>query len=144
MRLIVDTSRIIAALIRDSATRSILYSNKFELLTVNFIKTEISEHEEEIAQKAKLNKKEFNDIFSRLLGHVQIINDLSFESKLEEARNIMEDIDPDDVPFIAAALAVDNEGIWTDDGHFSRQKRIRIFSTASLLRTLKDNELTGA
>ena len=36
----------------------------------------------------------------------------------------MHDIDRDDVMFIAAALAVENEGIWTDDKHFQRQKRL--------------------
>jgi predicted nucleic acid-binding protein len=49
---------------------------------------------------------------------VQIISDIAIESRLEEAKEMMQKIDPDDAPFIAAALAVDNEGIWTDDAHF--------------------------
>ena len=65
-----------------------------------------------------------------------MINDMSIETKLSEAKQIIASIDPDDVPFIAAALVVDNDGIWTDDAHFNRQKIIRVFRTASLARSL--------
>jgi len=63
---------------------------------------------------------------------------LAIKSKLKEAKEIMGAIDPDDVPFIAAALAVENDGIWTDDTHFDRQKRIRVFKTTSLVRMVQD------
>ncbi|MDG6905027.1 MAG: hypothetical protein JRN20_04500 [Nitrososphaerota archaeon] len=137
MRLIVDTGRIIAALIRDSAARRILFSDKFEFLTVNFAKSEISEHEQEIVRKAKLSKTEFDSVLSLLLDHVKIVSDLLIDPKIGEARAIMHDIDPDDVPFIAAALAVEN-GVWTDDAHFKRQNVIRVYSTATLLEIISD------
>ncbi|MBI2543348.1 MAG: hypothetical protein HYW24_04125 [Candidatus Aenigmarchaeota archaeon] len=44
MKLVVDTNRIIAALVRDSASRKILLSGKFEFLTVGVTKLEIEEH----------------------------------------------------------------------------------------------------
>ena len=140
MRLIVDTGRIVAALVRDSTTRSIILSDKFELLTVSFLKSEITEHEQELAEKAKLKKSEFNEILSKLMSHVQIISDLTIESKMNEARKIMQDIDPDDMPFIAAALAVEFNGIWADDDHFRRQTQVKIFGTATLLRSLSEYE----
>jgi predicted nucleic acid-binding protein len=71
------------------------------------------------------------------LRHVQIVSDLAIKSKLGEARDIMQAIDPDDVMFIAAALAVENEGIWSDDKHFQNQKKIRIFSTAEIFELVK-------
>ena len=52
MSLIVDTSRIVAALIKDSTSRAILLSEKFEFLTINFAKLEIEEHKQEILEKA--------------------------------------------------------------------------------------------
>jgi predicted nucleic acid-binding protein len=38
-------------------------------------------------------------------------------------RKIMQSVDPGDVPFIAAAPAIEDESIWTDDDHFRRQKK---------------------
>jgi predicted nucleic acid-binding protein len=87
-------------------------------------------------EKGKISEGELNLVFALLLSHVEIISDIALESKLSEAAKIMQSIDPDDVPFIAAALAVDNEGIWTDDAHFDRQQRIRVFKTSSLLKVL--------
>ncbi|MFI5420116.1 MAG: PIN domain-containing protein [Nitrososphaerales archaeon] len=133
MKIIVDTSRIIAALIRNSYSRTILFSDKFEFLTVNLTKSEIEEHAPEILEKARITRKEFDDILSLILRHIQIVSDISIESKLGEARDIMQAIDPDDAIFVAAALAVENEGIWSDDRHFQRQKKTRIFSTTELL-----------
>jgi predicted nucleic acid-binding protein len=136
MRLVVDTSRIIAALIRNSASRTILLSDKIEFITVNFTRLEMEEHKGEILEKAKISEKEFELILSVLLSHVQMISDIAMERKLDEAREIMYSIDPDDVPFIAAALTVENEGIWTDDAHFDRQTRIKVFKTSSLVKIL--------
>jgi predicted nucleic acid-binding protein len=43
MRLVVDTNRIIAALIRNSASRKILLCDKFDFLTVGIARPEIDE-----------------------------------------------------------------------------------------------------
>jgi predicted nucleic acid-binding protein len=138
MKLVVDTGRIIAALIKDSTCRNILLSNKCEFLTVNFAESEIAEHKQEIVEKAGITESEFQEVLSLLMSHVKIIGDLVLLSKMNEAEKIMRAIDPADVQFIAAALAVDCEGIWTEDKHFDLQKRIRVFKTASLLKLVKE------
>jgi predicted nucleic acid-binding protein len=138
MKLVVDTGRIIAALIRNSSSRVILFSDKFEFLTVNFAKSEIDEHKQEIMEKARITESEFGDVLSLMLSHIRVVSDLEIESKLGVAEEIMRAIDPDDVPFVAAALAVENDGIWTDDAHFGRQKMIRVFKTASLVKIVTE------
>ena len=40
-----------------------------------------------------------------------------------EAKEIMKSIDPEDVPFIAAALSQENGVIWSEDRHFEKQRR---------------------
>jgi predicted nucleic acid-binding protein len=129
MKIIVDTSRIIVALIKNSYRRTILFSDKFEFLTVSIAKSEIEKHTPEISEKARITREEFDDILSVILRHIQVVSDLAIESEFGEARDIMQAIDPGDAMFVAAALAVENEGIWSDGRHFQRQKKIRIFST---------------
>jgi len=44
----------------------------------------------------------------------------------------MDKIDPDDTPFIAAALAT-NSDIWSDDKHFQKQNKIKVWKTEDLI-----------
>ncbi|MHB1869207.1 MAG: PIN domain-containing protein [Nitrososphaerales archaeon] len=139
MRIVVNSDRVIAALIRDSKSRHIIFSGKFEFLTIDFAKSEIREHEEEILKKAGLSKTQFETILSILFGKIFVISDLVIKSKMKEAEKIMDKIDPDDAPFIALALATDNDGIWTEDRHFERQKSVRTWRTADLLGLMSTN-----
>jgi len=56
---------------------------------------------------------------------------------LEEANKLIGSIDPNDIPFVALALAVENDGIWSSDKHFKRIKGIKVWKTSDLLVYLK-------
>ena len=51
----------------------------------------------------------------------------------DEAKKIMDKIDPDDTICIALGLSVKNEGIWSDDRHFEKQNKIRVWKTKDLM-----------
>lgn len=138
MKLVADTNRIIAALVRDSTSRKILLSEKFEFLTIGVTKSEIEEHKKEIMDKAKVDEDDFNRIFSILFSKIFVVSDIVIENKMEEAKQIMDKRDPDDTPFIALALAVENDGIWSDDKHFEQQNKIKIWKTYVLLKLLEE------
>jgi len=137
MRLIVDTNRIIAALIRNSASRKILLCDKIDFLTVGIARPEIDEHKKEILEKARLTEEQLNTILSILYSRVFVASDAVIESKMHEAKRIMDRIDPDDTPFIALALAVENNGIWSDDEHFKKQNSVKVWRTKDLLALIK-------
>jgi predicted nucleic acid-binding protein len=138
LRLVINSDRVIAALIRDSKCREIILSDKFEFLTIDFARSEIQEHESEILRKASLSKKEFQAVLSILLGKIFVVSDIVIESKMDQAKKIMDRIDPGDTPFIALALATDNDGIWTEDKHFERQKAVRTWRTSDVLALMSD------
>ena len=48
----------------------------------------------------------------------------------------MKDIDVDDAQFIATALAVENDGLWSFDDDVKRQKRVKIFSAGEIIRLI--------
>jgi len=121
MRLVVDTNRIIAALVKDSASRKILLSDKTDFLTIEITKLEIEEHRQELLDKTRLTNEQLNLALSSLFSRVFVLSDIAVESKMDEAREIMDAIDPDDTPFIVLASAVENDGIWSDDKHFQQQ-----------------------
>lgn len=138
MKIIVDTNRMIAALIKDSASRKILLSGKFEFLTVAVTKSEIEKHKQEIMGKAQITEDQFNQVFSLLYSKIFIVEDTVIESKMKEAELIMDKIDPDDTPFIALALSIENEGIWSNDKHFDQQNKIKVLKTDLLLKLLDE------
>jgi len=121
MRLVVDTNRIIATLVKDSASRKILLSDKTDFLTIEITKLEIEEHRQELLDKTRLTNEQLNLALSSLFSRVFVLSDIAVESKMDEAREIMDAIDPDDTPFIVLASAVENDGIWSDDKHFQQQ-----------------------
>ena len=53
----------------------------------------------------------------------------------------MDMIDPKDTPFIALALAVENDGVWSEDRRFEQQSRVKVWKTKELLRRLEGTSL---
>ena len=136
MRLIVDSNRIIAALIKESGVRYILLSPEFEFFAPDHLLLEIRNHVGEIIRKSKLSEDEFHVIFNILIERINIIPRSEIEIYVDEAKKIINDIDSDDVPFIALALTVPNDGIWTEDKHFKKQNQIKIWNTSDLMQIL--------
>ncbi len=133
MKLIADTNRIIAGLIKDSTSRQILLSDRFEFFSVGISKSEIQKYKQDILDKAGINEEEFNKIYTKFFSKMEIVNDDVIKDKFNEAKEIMDKVDPKDTPFFALALAVENEGIWSDDTHFEKQDKIKVWKTKDLI-----------
>ena len=135
MRLIVDTNRIIAALLKDSVSRRIILHRDAELISIDFSFQEIEKHKRELLEKMRISLSEFNLLLEALKNHLVMLNDAVVQQKMNEAKNIMDKIDPDDAPFVAAALATKAE-IWSDDAHFQKQKKIKVWTTREMMKRL--------
>lgn len=96
--------------------------------------TELRRHTPLIAHKANQSEDAATQAMDILLEHTTSIPNRAVTRHLEAARHIMESIDVNDIPIMAAALAVDNDGIWTDDRHFLRQMDMPVWTTSELLR----------
>lgn len=71
------------------------------------------------------------------MDNISIIPAQTIQPYLKEAERIIGDIDPSDIPFVALALAVENDGIWSNDKHFKAIKHIKVWKTSELLIRLK-------
>lgn len=137
MNLVVNTNRIIAALLRDSVSRRILFSGKADFCTLETAKDEVSKHRDYLLKKSKLSQAEFDTALRLIMAKMTIHPKEGIEEPVyREARKIMDAIDPDDTQFIALALATSNDGIWTEDKHFLKQKEVPVWSTSRLLKRL--------
>lgn len=140
MRLIIDTNILIAALIRDPVVRAVLLHPDLTFYAPDHLLYEIKKHEDLFLAKSGLAHPEFEAVLSMLVERVAILSHDDIREHMVEARNVMGIIDPDDATFIACALTVRNDGIWTEDRDFLKQSRIRIWSTKEILRYLREQE----
>src|SRR3989338_446329 len=101
MKLIVDSNRILSALIKNGLKRKILSSEEL--------------------------------LFLLIFQNIKIISDEKVKSKMKEAMEIMKNIDIDDSPILACALAIPNDGIWTEDKHFDKQNKVKVWKTKYLI-----------
>jgi len=60
MMIVVDSNRIVAALLKDSTTRGILFNHKFDFIAPEFVKEEIEKHRDEFVAKAGISSDDFN------------------------------------------------------------------------------------
>ncbi len=139
MKIVVDTNIFISALIKDGAARQILTNPKLNLLFPEWGLEEIYSYKEIIMQKADLKERDFDILLLRLLKYIRLIPFNIIIKFKKEADVIMNKIDREDSAFIATALTF-NCPIWTEDKHFSRQKKIKILSTEDMLKYLSSSD----
>ena len=140
MKLVVDTNVLIAGLLKDSATRKILLHPLFHLSVPECAFDEIERHKDELLEKSGLTKHGFHQILDGLKRRLENVPMQDFASFYPTALELMKNIDETDAPFIALALSFENDGVWTNDVHFERQQKVRIWSTDELMAELEAME----
>jgi predicted nucleic acid-binding protein len=136
MKLIIASNRVMAGLIRDGVARKILLHPKFQFYAPEFMLFEIENLADIIAGRSGLSSDEFMHIYSLLVSKIKLVPKAQIETVLKEAESIMGKIDTGDVSFLAAALAIPNDGIWTEDRHFEQQNKIKVWKTSALLQLI--------
>lgn len=137
MRFIVDTNILISGLIKDSVTRKILLSDKFEFYHPEILLEELNKHIPEIAKKARKDEKDINQLIKIFRENLLSVSIDEYEQNLDKANDIIGSIDEKDVAFIALALATKNNGIWTNDKHFRKQDKVKVVSTWDMMNLLQ-------
>ncbi len=133
MRIVVDTNIIIAALIKDSITRKIIVESGWEFYYPEISIHEIREHKNLILEKSGLSENEYLELLKKLLSYINIVPQEMFFSEMTQAENLIGAYDPDDVVFLATALAMHNSIIWSNDPVFSKQGAIKALETKHIL-----------
>ena len=140
MNIVIDANILIAALLKDSKMRELIVNSLHKLLVPEVHFQEIEEHKAELLEKSGLNEEEFDILLMKLSNYFTIVKSDSVLSFIEEAQNLIGKIDKDDVPIIATALAHDICPIWSDDNHFQQQKKIKVWKTEEIIKTIEKSD----
>ena len=133
MNIILDVNVILSALIRDSTTRKIILNSQFEFYFPEPSLDKIRKYKDYILEKSGLSEEEFKDLMAILFKYIRIVPTEEIEKNWDEAKKIMEHIDPEDVVFIATALSISNSIIWSDDRHFEKQDKVKVLKTGAMI-----------
>lgn len=139
MQLILDSNIFIAALLKNSTTRGIITNFQGELIIPEIVFEEIENHKPFLIKRSSLSEEEFKQTIEKLSDYLTIVKTREILPYREKAKEIVENIDSDDVPFIAAFLAFNKCPIWSDDSDFQKQKTIKIYTTKELVDFLSNS-----
>ena len=129
MKVITDVNVILSALIRDSTTRKIILNSEFDFHFPEPSLHKIRKYKDYILEKSGLTEEEYNKLMATLFKYIKLVPSEEIEKNWDEAKKIMEHIDPEDVVFIATALSITDSAIWSDDRHFEKQDKVKVLKT---------------
>ena len=136
MKLVIDTNRIMAGLLKDSTSRKIILNSHFIWYAPDYIETELFRHRKYLMKKAKITESDFNTLLHILLEPITLVTFNDFKQDYSRSIKIMESVDENDAPFLAVGLALKLDGIWTEDRHFLQQDRITVYHTGDLVQII--------
>ncbi len=131
MDLVVDANIIFSALIKDSFSCYLLFSDRFHLFTPEYIFAEFEKHEEEILEKTERTTEEFYRLLEVLKRRITIVPLEELTEHVDKA----EEISPDsgDMAYFALALKF-NCPIWSNDKKLKQQDKVQVYHTHELIK----------
>lgn len=138
MRMVIDSNRLIAGILKDSTAREIILSDEFMFYSPDYVLTEIENHRENLIERSGLTENAFDTILYTLLEKVHLIPFEDFKHHFEEALEIMKDVDIKDAPFLAVGMALNLDGIWTEDKHLQEQQVLKAYRTSDIYNPIPE------
>lgn len=134
MRFVIDANVLFSALIADATTRALIVELDHDYYVPEFVQTETHKHRATIREKAGLSEDELDVLLDALFSEFVTVPDEDLAPHLRAAHTEIGNEDPDDVPYLAAALARD-AAIWSDDTVFEDLADIETYTTTEMVET---------
>ncbi|MDO8508140.1 MAG: PIN domain-containing protein [Nanoarchaeota archaeon] len=135
IKVIIDASILMSALIGKGATKELIFSKVLDLFAPEYLLEELMKHETRIVKLSGLSSDEFNEILNEIKKSIIVVPKENFDMLLEKAKFLIRD--ENDIEYIALSLSKDNIPIWSNDPHFKEQLIIKVFTTSELVDHLK-------
>jgi len=137
----VDANIVIAAFLRDSTVRRIVTLSVLELLAPEFLRAELDDHMPQLRRRGGLSEAAASEVMERLQKYIDFLPTEAILPHWDAAANALGGVDPEDVSYVATALSVPCDGIWSDDPHLKGQDLVPCWTTKELVEALRDDGL---
>lgn len=143
-RVILDTNIVFSALVNSNGTIGDLIFNAddaFEFFTCNYLRTEIERHKNKLLKVSKLTEQDLETSWHYLSTKILFINEeLIVERYWRKAEELVIQVDPDDIPFVALTMHL--KGIlWTGDLALFRGLKLKnyrsVYTTQDIIKLRK-------
>ncbi len=117
--------------------RKLLFEIEEDLLTPDIVFVEIEKYKEELIEKSGLSWEELQTALHLILRRVSVIADDQLVAFQQEAWELVKEHSPEDVLFIACALAFEKSILWSDDKKLKRQNKIIVLNTQEIVEKFR-------
>ncbi len=138
MRVVVDSNILFTFFWKDSAFNQLCKQKYLQLLSPEYALEEINKYKEEIIDKVKISKIEFEKIRLELVNRVDFIKLDNYSSEFNNIKKLAETFKEKydevlrDIDFLALALKL-NIPLWTHDKLLKEQEKIKILTTKDVI-----------
>lgn len=95
---------------------------------------EIETHRDELAKRSGQTTDAVEEALRILRPHVTEHEEAVYVNELEKAGSLLEGRDPKDIPYVALALALPADGIWSEDRGLVSLRGLTVYRTSDLVR----------
>lgn len=120
-RLVVDANRVYSAILKDGETRRAMMNTGAVLFAPRFLRLEIERHKDDIVRRTRGRVEDVDAVLAVLYRRIAWLSDEELAPHLPAAAAALGLTDSKDVPYLACALAVGAEAIWSHDLDFDKQ-----------------------
>lgn len=135
LKFVVDSNILMAALLKDSITRELIFDDRLELFAPEFSLVEIRKlvQQPRIRRRLHLREVEVSELIELIVSRVRFVPEKLFDDFIKQAMKWV--THEEDSPFMALSLALDAP-LWSHDAELKEQKQVTVYSTQEVLRKL--------
>ena len=120
-RLVVDANRVYSAILKDGETRRAMMNTGAALFAPRFLRIEIEKHKPDIVRRSRVPVEDVEEALAILHRRIAWVSNDELAPHLVTADAALGAVDGKDVPYLACALAVNADAIWSHDLDFEKQ-----------------------
>jgi len=137
MIIVVDACIFLLALFGSRGALTIITSQNHQFYVPAKIVKEVDKQKKEVCKKLQITSEEFTTNLEALLKFVHVLQFIEYEPWMQKAKEALQQRDVNDADYLACALSVNANFLWTQDKDFGIQQLVPTKTTAQFIEERK-------
>lgn len=88
MKIVIDSNRILAAMIKEGTTKEILFDPFFSFIAPSYILEEIKKYSGRVIEATQITENEFDVLLTFIFERIEVVAEKEYGSYLDKAKEI--------------------------------------------------------